>query len=346
MKNKKLSFALHSVIAAMLVVFGISVRAEDTAYPAMKFGVSDGDIVVFGSGTGDTDASKKYDSPKAFLVLDSKQTSVGDESGMFLLTKDLQKEIKGTPTMYMGSPISTECGYFIKAFSDDEKNLIVSTTTDFSQSIFDGCYYTDYIVDYKAFALSLNEFQKYAAQIKKTSVENSWWLRSYRQWTKADASIGASYIQIYNNAASEKSMSNGEVAYSRFRPALNIKTDGVKVNTPFGMTVLLLPDETSNTSVKTDAQNKMCDVSALLSDTAGQYKLSIKDNAVTDIKIGEANISGRNVWVAVSTNARSEETPVSDNEYISVIITSSDSENANILSYGRFKKTGLTTISK
>ena len=346
MKNKKLSFALLSVIAAMLVVFGISVCAEDTAYPAMKFGVSDGDIVVFGSGTGDTDASKKYDSPKAFLVLDSKQTSVGDESGMFLLTKDLQKEIKGIPTMYMGSPISTECGYFIKAFSDDEKNLIVSTTTDFSQSIFDGCYYTDYIVDNKAFALSLNEFQKYAAQIKKTSVENSWWLRSYRQWTKADASIGASYIQIYNNAASEKSMSNGEVAYSRFRPALNIKTDGVKVNTPFGMTVLLLPDETSNTSVKTDAQNKMCDVSALLSDTAGQYKLSIKDNAVTDIKIGEANISGRNVWVAVSTNARSEETPVSDNEYISVIITSSDSENANILSYGRFKKTGLTTNLK
>lgn len=319
MKKKILSMLMAGTMLASVLPAGISYAAE--SYPAAKFGIKSGDRVIFGSA-----GTSAYSAPARLVALDVDKTSTKDASGMFFMSYINTGNIA---LIYENAEkgIDSACTQYLEVFSTEEQNALISTTKSSSYQASDSLTLGEDITNKKIFALSAGEATDYKNLIPKQS---DWWLRSYN----------AKYTIVYRGMCGYRGYVdiNGAIGYSDFKelfgndgdtkgfyPGMNISKEKTVVGTPAGNRTLLLPENGDGTF-------------AALSDSASKpfYRLSVRDEEITSVKPGAVTIEGRNYTFPVTTNQTSSRT----NEYISAIVTDSAE---NILAYGRFEKTGLTT---
>lgn len=327
MKGIKKIIALCTLIAAAAAaMLGGMIFAEgEGSLPIMKFGISAGDTVIFGSGADATYGTGTYSAPSNMIVLDADQTSTGDKDGMFLASAD-DKMTLGIKSSL--SALTDACAAYAKIFSADESAAIMKTTKKSSFEYKAQEMYEE-ISDAQIFLLSKDEAETYA-DLLKTDLE--WWLRSVND---KSPTVCVGYINGEGFAAEQLSTVGGlpVTKYKMFRPGMNLDRGAVTVDAPFGSTALLLP------TFYVGEGETLVSLSDKKSANA-KYKLSLRDDGITDIKSTSATKDGNTYSFTVTT---AQTRAAEKNEYISVIVTDGAATSANIICYGRFAKSGDST---
>lgn len=332
MRKKLLSALMAAAMILTALPQQLAFAAENAQqYPLMKFGLSAGDVVSFGSkdSVNSSNTTVYYTAPQKFLVLDADASSTGDTDGAFFITKDVTERTVNRGST--GSTVSTEYRQFLGIFTDDEQNMLADTVKDSQPVTINEVSGMEEAITtaQKIFLLSADEVTKYA-DLLTLNPGKSWALRS----EKTGYSItGGQYAYVgYVNASNQLSvdyLSNYRSRPYSFRPGMNLSKTAVAVGTPFGEKILLLPFAASETGSFRSAY----------ADTKQDYILPVRDSGIGAIKAETLSIDGQSYTVRVT--AERTDGNVADDEYITFIITDSDSDN--ILHFGRFKKTGGTS---
>ena len=319
--RKKVLSMLTAIAVFITVLPQNFALADGETYPVIKFGIASGDNVFFGSNT-----TEKYTAPQKFLVLDADKSSTGDTDGAFLITSDVTSQ--SVHRSYTVSTLMSECTDFLEIFNADEQNLITPTTKNSTAEISGYSDLKETITDQKIFPISAGEATEYADLLKLTNGKN-WSLRSSKKsYTLANGNcLYAGYVNTDNKLAVDVLSYMSSKSYA-FRPAMNISKSTASVSTPFGNKILLLPSNNTETGKLTSAY----------SDSKQDFILPVKDSEISAVKSVTTRGISRNYDLTVTTSGR---TTVSDNEYITFIVTDINSEN--IMYFGRYKKTGETS---